>query len=163
MPGVFGENARLDLEFRVGAADEVLREQRLALRVRQEVLVEILEMLFALLAVAVPPDGVLGQRIDNSVLVLRRTAGVMAGFGAERTARDNRSLAVADCVLVQRSIGQIPTQFGEMPEAEFVSSVRVVPHTRFSHANLPNHTGCRTAPRNVLGPFAPLPGYKTLV
>ena len=39
VPGVFGEDARLDPVLRIGAAVEVLREQRLALRMRQEVLV----------------------------------------------------------------------------------------------------------------------------
>ena len=39
VPGEFGEDARLDAIFRIGAAIEVLREQRLALRMREEVLV----------------------------------------------------------------------------------------------------------------------------
>ena len=37
VPGILGEDARLDAVFRIGAAVEVLGEQRLAFRVRQEV------------------------------------------------------------------------------------------------------------------------------
>ena len=39
------------------------------------------------LAVAVPPHGVFGLRIDDGVLVLGAAADVLAGFGAERTRR----------------------------------------------------------------------------
>ena len=86
MPGEFGEDARLDAVFGIGAAVEVLREQRLALGMREEVLKQIIEMLPALLAVAVPPHRVFGRRVDDGMLVLGRAAGVMAGFGAQRAA-----------------------------------------------------------------------------
>ena len=68
-----------------------------------------------MLAVAVPPDRVLGERVDDGVLVLGRAAGVMAGLGAERAAGDDRRLAVADRVLVERRVGQVPVDRGRGP------------------------------------------------
>ena len=101
VPSELGVDARLDPILRIGAAIEVLREQRLALRVREKIVVEQDELRLRHLPVAVPPDGVFRQRIDNRVLVLRRAAGVMAGLGAERAAGDDRRLAVADRVLIE--------------------------------------------------------------
>ena len=136
VPGIFGEDACLDAVFRVGAAIEVLREQRLAFGVGEKILQQVLEVLFVLLAVAVPPHGVFGRRIDHGVLVLRRTASVVSGFGAQRAAGDDGRLAVADGVLVERGFGQVPIDAGEILEAEFVGSIGAVSHTRFLHPSL---------------------------
>ena len=56
VPGVFGEHARLDAQRRVGAAIEILREQRLAARVVEEVLEQRVEMLDRHRIVVFPPD-----------------------------------------------------------------------------------------------------------
>ena len=136
VPGEFGEDPRLDAVFGIGAAVEVLREQRLALGVRAEILEQIIEMLPALLAVTVPPHCVFGRRIDYCMLVLGRSAGVMAGFGAQRAAVDDGSLAVADSVFVQRRRGQIPVYAGEILEAELIRPVGGISETRFLHASL---------------------------
>jgi len=141
VPGELGVDTRLDAIFRIGAAIEVLREQRLALRMRQEVLVQGLKLLLALLAVAVPPDGVFRQRIDNRMLVLRRAAGVMAGLGAERATGDDRSLAVANRVLVERGFGQVPVNRAEILEAELVGAIGGVAQTEQER--------CRGAPDEV--------------
>ena len=141
MPGVFGEDPRLDAVFRVGAAVEILREQRLALGMGDEVLQQIVKVLFALLAIAVPPDGVFGRRVDDGVFVLGRAAGVMSGFGAERAAGDDGRLIVADGVLVKRGLGKIPMNAGEIFEAEFVGAVRAIPYTSFLHPSL-RHCAC---------------------
>ena len=47
MPGQFGENAGLDPETRIGAAIEILREQRLAFGVLEEIGIERVELLRA--------------------------------------------------------------------------------------------------------------------
>ena len=133
MPGEFGEDARFYPVFRIGAAIEVLRVQRLAARVGDEVVMEQLEIGLAELAVAVPPDGVLGQRIDDGVLVLGAAAGMHAGLGAERAAVDEGAFAVGDGVLDQSGVGQIPVDAGEIFEAEFVGAVGAVSQTRFLH------------------------------
>ena len=86
-----------------------------------------------MLAVAVPPDGVLGQRIDDGVLVLRAAAGMDAGLGAERAARDDGAFLVLDGVLVKRRRGMIPVHRGQILEAELVSAAGAVPQTRFLH------------------------------
>ena len=86
MPGQLGEDPRFYPVFRIGAAIEVLCEQLLAARMRDEIVVQQLEVRLAELAVAVPPDRVLGQRIDDGMLVLGAAAGMDAGLGAERAA-----------------------------------------------------------------------------
>ena len=45
MPGELGIDARLDAVFGIGAAIEILREQRLAFGVLQDVAIQIFEML----------------------------------------------------------------------------------------------------------------------
>ena len=137
VPGEFGIDARFYPVFRIGAAIEVLREQCLAARMRDHIVVEQFEIGLAELAVAVPPDGVFGQRIDDGVLVLGASPSMHAGFGAKRAALDQRAFAVPDRMLDQDRIGQIPVHAGEVFKAEFVGAVRAVPHTRFLHAKPP--------------------------
>src|SRR5581483_9726407 len=123
MPGELGVNARLDPVLRIGAAIEILREQRLALGVGDEVGEQIVEVLLALLAVAIPPHGVLGRRVDNRVIVFGRAAGVMAGEGAERAALNEAAFAMADGMFDQMGVGQIPVNAGETLKAEFIGTV----------------------------------------
>src|SRR5580700_9180015 len=94
MPGELGEDAGLDAVLRIGATIEILGEQGLALGMGNEIMEQIVELLFALFAVAVPPHRVLGGRVDDRVFVLGRAAGVMAGCGAERAALNQRAFAV---------------------------------------------------------------------
>ena len=141
VPGELRIDARLDPVLRIGAAVEVLREQGLALRMRNEVLKEGFELRLGLFAVAVPPDGVLCQRIDNRVLVLGRATGVMAGLGAERAAVDQRGFLVGQRVLIERRLGQIPMNGCEVFQAEFVGAIGTVPHTSFLHQISPTQAG----------------------
>ena len=134
MPGQFSKDAGLDLVFRIGAAVEILREQFLALAVRDEVGEQRVEVLSAHLAIAVPPHRIPGEVVDDRILVLRRAAGVMAGLGTERAARDDRAFARCDGMLVESRFGQIPVNGGELFETEFVGAIGAVPHTRFLHA-----------------------------
>src|SRR3954447_19830710 len=138
MPGELGEDPHLDAIFRIGAAIEVLREQLHAAGMGEEVLVERLELLLCLFAVALPPDRVLGRGVDNGVLVLRRAAGVMARLGAERAALHDRTLARCDRVLVEHGSIQIPVDRGQLFEAELIGAVNAVPHTRFLHGRPPS-------------------------
>src|SRR5271156_2509323 len=94
-------------------------------------------MLFALLAIAVPPNGVLGRRVDHRMLILWRAAGVVSGLGTQRAAGNDGRFAVADGIFVKRSFGQIPVHAGEVFEAEFIGAVRAVPHTRLLHLKPP--------------------------
>src|SRR5215469_4699489 len=98
---------------------------------RDHVVVEQLEVGAAELAIAVPPHRVLGEGIDDDVLVFGAAAGVGAGLGAEGAALHQRSFAVSDCVLHQNGVGQIPMNTGEIFETEFVDAIGAVPHTRF--------------------------------
>ena len=76
MPGVFGEDARPDAEGRVGAAIEILGEQRLALGVGEEVGEQRVEMLDRHRIVVVPPDDRIGVGVADDELVLRAAAGM---------------------------------------------------------------------------------------
>src|SRR5262249_54233798 len=98
-PGELGVDAGLDAVFGVGAAVEVLSVELLALGVLEEVLVEQVELGRRELAVLGPPDGLLGLLVADHELVLRAAARVDAGLGAERSALDDRALAVRDRVL----------------------------------------------------------------
>src|SRR5438477_7445402 len=88
------------------------------------------------LAIAVPPNAILGQRVGNGEFVLRAAAGMDAGLGAEGAAMHKRALAVSDRVLHQNGVEQIPMNAGEVLEAEFIGAVRAVPHTRCLHPSL---------------------------
>ena len=108
VPGELGEDARLDAVFRIGAAIEVLREQLLALGVREEVVEQHIELLRRELAVLLPPDRLFGLLVADDELVLGRAAGVDAGLGAERAALDDVAFVGGDRVLVELLGGQIP-------------------------------------------------------
>jgi hypothetical protein len=69
----------------------------------------------------------------------------MTGFGAERTAGDDVRFAIGDRVFIQSGCTQIPPHFGEIPETEFIGSVRAVPHTLLFHASLLKLISRRTA------------------
>jgi len=66
----------------------------------QHVLAQQLEVFRRQRLVVVPPDGVLGGRVAHDEFVLRRTARVLAGDGAQRTIDGQLGLAVADCLFV---------------------------------------------------------------
>ena len=117
MPGELGEDARFYLVFRIGAAVEVLGIQCLAARMRDEVLIEQLEIGLGELPVAVPPHGILGQRIDDGVLVLGRAAGMHAGLRAQRAAVDDMAFAIGDGVLVEHGRGVVPMDRLQAPES----------------------------------------------
>ena len=118
MPGKLGEDPRLDPVFRIGAAIEVLREQLLAARMRDEIVIQQLEIAWLSLRLPSHQTRVLGQRIDDRVLVLGAAAGMDAGLGAQRAALHDGGLARADGVLVERGRGEIPVDRGEILEAE---------------------------------------------
>ncbi len=140
MPGIFGEDAHLDAIGGVGAAVEVLREQRLAFDVLDEVAEQNVEVLLRHLAIAVPPHRILRQVVDDGMLVLGRAAGVVSGEGRQRAAGDDRSFAVADGVFVERRFGEIPIHAGKAFEAEFIGAKCGIPHTSLLHARPPRNS-----------------------
>src|SRR5207244_8405089 len=137
------EDPRFYPVFRIGSSVEVLREELLAAGMRDEILVQQLELSGGDLAVAVPPHRILGQRIDDGVLVLRRPAGVDAGFRADRAALHEGSLAGGERVFVEGGDVQVPAHRGEVVEAEFVSAIGAVARTGFLHEHLPLPSGRR--------------------
>ena len=59
----------------------------------------------------------------------------MAGLGAERTAGDDRGLAVADRVLIERSVGQVPMDRTKILQTERVGAASGVAQTGFFYGN----------------------------
>ncbi len=143
MPSQLGEDPRFYPVFRIGAAVEVLREQLLAARMSDEVVIQQLEIGLAELAIAVPPDGVLGERIDDGVLVLGAASGMGAGLGAQCAARNDGRFARLDGVLVKLGGGKIPVDRGKIFKAKSIGAIGAVAQTRFLHGRPPLATGRR--------------------
>src|SRR6185369_12976744 len=131
--GKLGEDAGFYPVVRIGAAIQILREQFPAARMRDEIVIEQLEVGLGDLAIAIPPDGVLGQRVDDGVLVLGRATGVHAGLRADRAALDQGGLPCCDGAFVERGRGQIPMYLAQALEAEFIGAVGAIPQARFLH------------------------------
>src|SRR5699024_5087724 len=66
------------------------------------------EAVFVDLAVAAPPDAVLGARLAHDELVLGRTAGVLAGVDDERPTLGDPRVAAHDRVLVEYRRRRVP-------------------------------------------------------
>src|SRR3954468_11013974 len=101
MPGKLRVDASLDAVVCVGSAVEILREKRFPLRVRRQVLEKPVELLLRLLSVSLPPHRMFGQWVNNRVLILGRSTGVMAGFCRQSTAVDNRCFMSCNRMLIQ--------------------------------------------------------------
>src|SRR6516165_2132681 len=119
---------------------------------RDHVVIEQLEIGLAELAIAVPPYAVLGQRIDDDMLVLGAAAAMHAGLRAKRAALHERTFAISDRVLHQDGVGQIPMSAGEILETELIGTVRAVPHARFHHLK-PALAACRGCLPAFVTPF----------
>src|SRR5262249_31112435 len=96
------------------------------------------------LAVAAPPDRILGQHINDRVLVLGGSAGMDAGLRAESTTLHEGSFAPRDRVLVEQRRGVVPVDRPEVLKAKSVGAVGAVPQTRFLHESPPRRS--RRAP-----------------
>src|SRR3974390_529373 len=154
MPGKFGEDANLDAVGVIGTAVQILCEKPFAFGVLEKVGQHVVEVLLRHLAVAVPPHAVAREIVDDSMLVLGRAAGVMASEGAECATGDNRGLARADGVLVERRLRHVPVNFGEIFEAEFIGTISAVPHTLFLPAIPPTLGRLNKSLEALLGPAA---------
>ncbi len=143
VPGEFVVDPRLDPVFRIGAAIEVLRVQRLAFGVGDEIVEQQLEFVGRQTAVLLPPHRFVGRVVDDDELVLGTAAGVHAGFGTERPAMDELAFAIGDGVFDQDRVGRIPMKRSKVFQAEFFNAMRGVPQTRFLHACLRTTPGQR--------------------
>src|SRR6266849_6641692 len=101
MPSQLGEYAGFDAIFRIGAAIEVLNVKLLALRVLKKILVQQFELGRGQLAVLFPPDGLFGVLVADDELVLGATAGVDAGFSAQRAALNQMGFAIGKRMFVK--------------------------------------------------------------
>ena len=92
----------------VGDIELVLVRQRL-----EEIVVEAIECrrVHRLVAV-VPPDDVLGESVLDGKLVLRASAGVLAGSDDQRPVLGEQAFAAANRMLHQRRGGEVPEDFG---------------------------------------------------
>ena len=84
MPGEFGKDPGLDLKTRIGAAIEILREQRLAFGMLEEIGVERFELFRSDRLIAGPPHVLVGGGVANGEFVFRTAPGEIASIGAQR-------------------------------------------------------------------------------
>src|SRR2546430_9592706 len=94
---------------------------------------QLMELLRRYRTVVVPPDDVLGHRVLDDELVLRRGAGVDAGVRDERPPVGELGLARRDRMFVEARRRDVPMHGLQAFQAEFVGAVRAVPHTAFLH------------------------------
>ena len=123
VPGVLGEDARLDAKGRVSAAVEVLGEQRFCLRMGKEIGEQRIEMLWRNRVVVVPPDDWIGIGVADDELVFRAAAGVNAGVGDQRSMRGNVGLVALESMLIKLWRAEIPIDAGQIPETEMVGAI----------------------------------------
>jgi hypothetical protein len=130
--------------------------------VRKEVLIEEFELLRRDLAIAAPPDRILGELVADGMLVLRRATGVDAGLRAERPALDDGSFAVRDRVLVELRRFEIPVDRSEL--LKFVVTMLRFFDTLF-HRNKPASIGSppQTLPFSGEGSRAPVSLFKYIL
>ena len=136
VPRQFREHAGAHAQGGIGAAVEVLRVERLAARMGQEVLVERLELLGRQRAIVVPPDLAFGLGVADDELVLRRAAGVNAGVGDERALRGDARLAIGQRDLVKLRGAEIPVNAREVSETELVGSIGRIALAGLVHARV---------------------------
>ncbi len=113
MPGIFGNDAGIDLVVGIGAADQILHEQLLALRMFDEIGMKQVEGLAGHRLVVVPPDVILSVGVAHDELVLRRAARVLAGACDERALRRQFGFAPADGFLIKTRWSKIVKDCGE--------------------------------------------------
>ena len=101
VPGQLGEDARLDAMRRIGAAIEVLREQRHAFGMLEEVGMERRELLRGDRLVAGPPHALVGQAVADRELVLRAATGELTGVSAQRAIGRQHRFTVAQRMLIE--------------------------------------------------------------
>ena len=115
MPGELGEDAGLDLEARIGAAIEILREQRHAFGMLEEVGIERGELVRRDRLVAGPPHVLVGGRIANRELVLGAAAGELTGVRAQRAVGRQHGFARREGILIKLRRTEIPVHRLEIP------------------------------------------------
>lgn len=118
----------------LGAADEILGEQFLALGMGQEVLQQGLELGPGDAAVVLPPHLVLGVGVADDELVLGRAAGMDAGLGHQGAAGGQLRLAALQRVLVEARGLQVPVDALEVAQADLGGAERLVEYADVVHA-----------------------------
>src|SRR5580700_3785937 len=116
---------------------EILREQRHAFGVLEEVLIERLELLRGDRLVAGPPHVLVGRRIANGELVLRAAAGEHTGVGAQCAVGGHGGLIGTQRMLIELRRAEIPVHAFEFFETEFVGAEGTVMHARLLHEKPP--------------------------
>src|SRR5208282_6197170 len=148
-----GEDARPDTQRRVGAAVEVLGEQRLALGVADEVGDEGVEMLDRHRVVVIPQDarGALG--VAHNELVLGAASRVHAGVGDKRSMRRDVGFMTLQRLLVELRRAKVPMNGGKIAKAELLRAEVDVARPILDHPERPSLSALKTVKR------APPPSY----
>src|SRR6266567_9494665 len=114
MPGKFGKDASLDPEGWIGAAVEILCEQRHAFGMPKEIGVERFELFRRNRLVASPPHALVGQGVANGELVLGAAACEYAGVRAQGAIRGKHRFARSQGMLIKLRRTEIPVHAPEV-------------------------------------------------
>ena len=101
MPGIFGDDTGIDLVIFVCAADQILYEKLLALRMFDKIGMEKRESFRRHRLVIVPPDMIFGAGVAHNEFVFRRTARVLAGTCNNRALSGQFGFSPADGFLIE--------------------------------------------------------------
>jgi hypothetical protein len=101
--------------------------------VSNEVLVQSRKLRGGHLAVVFPPDGLLSLDITDNIFVLWASAGVHAGFSAQRAAGRDLRFTILEGAFVQFGFEEIPVQAFEISESKFVCPEFRVAYALFEH------------------------------
>ena len=133
MPGEFGDDARGQLQFRIGTADQILHIEVLVRGMGAEIGEQCFELDRRDRLVVVPPDFSLGGAVAHDELVLRRAAGVLAGFGDQRALGGQPGLVAPDRFLVKRGRAEIVAHDARGLQADLVDPTGGIAFAGFRH------------------------------
>ncbi len=139
---------------RIGAAIEILREQRHALGMLEEVGVKRRELLRGDRLVAGPPHVLVGGCVANGELVLGAATREHAGIRAKRTIGRDHGFARAQRMLIELRRAEIPVHALEIFEAEFVGAKGTVMHARLLHEESSSNPRISIARMSLYAPLS---------
>ena len=117
VPRIFGDDANADAVFKIGAAEQILREQFAAFREGHHVGIERIEMRRGHRLVVVPPDLAFGAGIAHHEFVGGGAAGVLTGERDEGTVFRQMAFAAARRFFIEFRNVQIPVHSFQIAKA----------------------------------------------
>src|SRR5262249_51810927 len=108
MPGIFGDDADRNAEFRIGAREAILHVDLFAPQMRKDFVEHLIETAFERAIDLAPPDVFLRSALANNELIVRRTSRMLTGVNNKRTEMSNLTLITVDDVFIKLACAQVP-------------------------------------------------------